>query len=108
VIIAVFKYAIASNEIETKEVLANSAEEAEDYVRIWAKNGTYKIQDLNIVHSYVAGEPTSFKVKCRDGDGFPLTIGWKDKNLGSSGLVKEWTELPKRIVKFKDTLVANG
>jgi hypothetical protein len=99
-IVVAFKYGL-HNGIETKDILANSIEEAEDYLRTVMRNGIYKIQELNILHFYTFNTPSNFTVKRRDEHGFPTAIAWKDKEAKSSGIVKEWTELPKGIQKFK-------
>lgn len=101
-IVVAFKYGL-HNGVESKNILANSIEEAEDYLRTTMRNGSYKIQDLNILHFYTVSTPSNFTVKSRDEHGFPTTITWKDKDCGTSGIVKEWTELPSGIQRFKVT-----
>ena len=101
-IVAAFKYGL-HNGVETKNILANSIEEAEDYLRTVMRNATYKIQDLNILHFYTVSTPSNFSVKSRDDQGFPTAITWKDKDCKTSGIVREWTQLPSSIQRFKVT-----
>jgi hypothetical protein len=94
-----FKFYEISSSIESKAILAHSQEEAEEYLRTIMRNGIYKIEDLNIVHSYVLGTPTNYNTQSIDGQGYPEVIGWKDKDSDTQGVVCDWTELPPRIKK---------
>ena len=98
-IVVAFRFYESSNRLESETILANSKDEAEEYLRTIKRNGVYKIQDLNIEHSYIVGEPTNFKVFSRDENGNPLVLDWKEKGTSNSGRVKLWTELPLRIRK---------
>jgi len=98
-IVATFKFYESSNRLESETILANSKEEAEKYLRTIKRNGVYKIQDLNIEHSYIVGCPTNYKVFSRGENGEPLVLDWREKDTSNSGRVKLWTELPPRIKK---------
>lgn len=96
-IVACIRYYEKSNQLDSTRILANSIAEAEEYLRTLKRNGIYKIENLNIQHSYVLGEATNFKVFSRDEKGMPLVLDWKNKQNNSSGRVDLWTELPKSI-----------
>lgn len=98
-IVATFKFYESSNRLESETILANSKDEAEEYLRTIKRNGSYKIQDLNIEHSYIIGEPTNFKVFSRNEIGEPLVLDWKEKDTNNNGRVALWTDLPPRIKK---------
>jgi len=96
-IIVGIKYFEISNSHQTEKILANSIEEAENYLRAIKRNGSYKIEDLNILHSYEVATPTKFKTFSRNEDGTPKILDWRDEELRESGRVDLWTELPKSI-----------
>lgn len=98
-IVATFKFYESSNNLESETILANSKDEAEEYLRTIKRNGVYKIKDLNIEHSYIIGEPTNYKVFSRNENGEPLVLEWREKGTTNSGRLKLWTELPSRIKK---------
>ena len=100
-IVAAFKFYEKSNRLETATILANTKDEAEEYLKTLKRNGVYKIQNLNIEHSYIIGHPTNFKVFNRDENGEPLVLDWKEKDTKNSGRVALWTELPPRIKKVR-------
>jgi len=96
-IVAKFRFYESSNKLETEAILANSIEEAEDYLRTIKRNGVYKIQDLNIEHSFMISEVSDVSVFSRDSEGFVSVLNWKNKNTKESGRVRLWTELPSSI-----------
>jgi len=96
-IVATFRFYERNNTPETETILANTIEEAEDYLRVLKRNGIYKIDNLNIEHSFVVGNATNFKVFSRDENGYPTVLDWRDKDSDDSGRVRYWTELPARI-----------
>ena len=98
-IIAAFRFYESSNRLDSERILANSIEEAEDYLRTIKRNGIYKIEDLNIEHSYIIGEPTNFSVFSRNSKGEVAVLNWENKETKSGGRVALWTELPSRIKK---------
>lgn len=96
-VVVTFRFYESSNQLTSETILANSKDEAEEYLRTLKRNGAYKIQDLNIEYSFIVGNPTSFKVFSRSEDGKPLVLEWKEKNTYNSGRLKLWTELPSCI-----------
>jgi len=100
-IVATFKFYETGNRLETETILANSKEEAEEYLRTMKRDGSCKKEELNIEHSYVVGNATKFSIFSRNEDGEPLVLDWKGEDLKDSGRVKYWTELPKNLKKGK-------
>lgn len=98
-IVVTFRFYERSNTPDTETILANSKEEAEDYLRTLKRNGSYKIENLNIEHSFIVGTATNFKVFSKDENGEPLVLDWRDKNSKDSGRIKFWTQLPESIKK---------
>jgi len=90
-IVITFKFIDANNILNTETILANSKEDAEEYLK------KLKTKDLKIKHSFIVGEATEFKIFSSDPDGKPLVLDWRGKNLRSSGRVGLWTELPNNL-----------
>jgi hypothetical protein len=99
-VVVTFRFYESSNSLTSETILANTKEEAEDYLRTLKRNGVYKIQNLNIEHSFIVGHPTNFKVFSRDtSTGEPLVLDWSEKATKASGRVSKWTSLPDGISK---------
>jgi len=96
-IVACFRYYEKNNQLNSTRILANSIEEAEDYLRTLKRNGVYKIENLNIQHSFIVGNATIFKVFSYDEKGMPLVLDWKNEHNNCSGRVNLWVELPQSI-----------
>ncbi len=90
-LVAGIRFCEKNNKLEEIKILANSLEEAENYLH------EVKADSLKVEHIYLISQATKFSVFSSNDENEPKVLNWVDENSSGCGRVNMWTELPSSI-----------